>query len=443
MAFGISPDGNSLYVGQDDKVVVLNTRTGVWFTIASNTGGIFPAIASVHPDHHAFVFAGNGTLYDGNDGGIWSFQPGATPQAGTWTDLNTTGLNDIQVTAVEESPAAANLILIGSQDNGTARTGNGGQTWTTVGGGDGFQVHFAASNPAWVYKTTQNFGVEWSGNFGAAGTFQDLDGDLPGQFPFNTPFSIDPTNANYIVAGGIGRLWVSADGGENWTSTHPIPSTAAATCVTFFGPQGYVAGFSNGTIFESLGAGVSQQHWSTVMPWGNQPISGMVVDPFDPTIVYVTISAFGVPQVWRAQLTTVSWTATNIVGFGGTARNVRDGASVPNVPVNAIVEYRPNANDPPALFIGTDLGVYEGTLDGDPTDTSRWFWERYGTNFPNVQVTSLQIANGTLIAGTYGRGTAIPGLPKNGWKLLEALPAFVNGLTIRLFTSFDRPIGLC
>src|ERR1043165_4495334 len=136
MAFGLSPTG-MVYIGQEQSVLQWNA--GTWSTVMSSP--------QVHADQYVLIFNQDGSkMYDGNDGGIWMYQPGQGGAQGTITNMNTSGLQDNQVYYVAQSPSNPNILLIGSQDNGTARTADGGQTWLTLGRCDGTQVHFAPSN---------------------------------------------------------------------------------------------------------------------------------------------------------------------------------------------------------------------------------------------------------------------------------------------------------
>src|SRR5436190_22202390 len=78
--------------------------------------------------------------------------------------------------------------------------------------------------------------------------------------------------------------------------------------------------------------------------------------------------------------------------------------SLPNVPVQWVVVEEGGGvkNTAPAVFAGTDAGVYR-YADKDGT----WGWDRFDEKFPNVEVSELDIqaANSVwLAAATHGRG---------------------------------------
>jgi len=78
LALGLSPSGR-LYLGLQNNVFESNVAATAWrpFTVGSNTvgGGANPPYAQPHPDHHAFAFTSDGTVYEGDDGGVWRYTP--------------------------------------------------------------------------------------------------------------------------------------------------------------------------------------------------------------------------------------------------------------------------------------------------------------------------------------------------------------------------------
>src|ERR1019366_8265951 len=95
----------------------------------------------------AAVFDANGLLLDGDDGGIYRL---ASPTTPSWTDLNG-NLGTIQFSGIGLHPSNANLVIGGSQDNGTELF-SGSVTWTQTDGGDGgFAKFSSASGTTRVY----------------------------------------------------------------------------------------------------------------------------------------------------------------------------------------------------------------------------------------------------------------------------------------------------
>lgn len=129
--------GVDLYRSVDGGVTF--TKISEWFN--------WPT--SAHADHHASVEAlgingvTNCTVYFGNDGGVWRTDDiySVAPLTG-WVNLN----SGYAVTQFYGGARHANsdIVVGGTQDNGSLRTSGGATTWTTMFGGDG---GFAASDP--------------------------------------------------------------------------------------------------------------------------------------------------------------------------------------------------------------------------------------------------------------------------------------------------------
>jgi len=146
----------------DGNSVLRSTDSGAhWTDISSGAGGVGP-----HVDHHAAAFDANGKYLDGDDGGIYRYDPGTN----TWTQLNggTAYLNTIQLEGIGLHPSDINTVLGGSQDNGTEKY-SGALSWTLVEGGDGGSVKFSSTNTSRVYHQAP------VASFGSTGFFRRSD----------------------------------------------------------------------------------------------------------------------------------------------------------------------------------------------------------------------------------------------------------------------------
>lgn len=151
---------------------------------------------------------------------------------------------------------------------------------------------------------------------------------------------------------------------------------------------------------------------SDLDPLGQIPANAFVaraaIDPGNSERAYITLSAFGVPSIWKTENLSgpsVTWTAAS--------------AGLPQVPVSAFVI---DPQDPDTLYAGTDIGVYTSINGG----TS---WTPLGTGLPRVAVFDMAIANSAprkLRIATHGRGL---------WDY--SLPTFSPFATVtgRVFTS--------
>ena len=141
---------------------------------------------------------------------------------------------------------------------------------------------------------------------------------------------------------------------------------------------------------------------------GNLPgnwVTRVTPDPFQPDVVYATLSGFGHGHVWRSPTAGTTW--TNISG------------NLPDVPFQDVLV---DPRDPDVLYAGGDIGVYV-TDDGGAT------WQIFGQGLPAARVDDmeLQARTGVLRVATHGRGMwevptgppALQMLYPNGGEVLE------------------------
>src|SRR5262245_31328335 len=108
-----------------------------------NAGTSFSNVSALHPDNHALAWDASGRLLCGDDGGVHR-----TANLGaSWQVLNT-GLGLIQFYAgLSTHPTDDNVIVGGTQDNGTNRRSGSSLLWETVLGGDGGWTQINQANP--------------------------------------------------------------------------------------------------------------------------------------------------------------------------------------------------------------------------------------------------------------------------------------------------------
>ena len=159
-------------------------------------------------------------------------------------------------------------------------------------------------------------------------------------------------------------------------------------------PNGAGTGFTSGIVVLSNSGG-SYNVVNSFLTGGSSAlpqryITGVFVDPANPTNAYVSISGYsrhwivgpndpGVGHVFQITGSGTTWTITDRSG------NLIDAPTGDVVVVNG------------DLVVGTDFGVYVSADNG----TS---WSRLGANLPNVVVDQLYPTAGTILAATHGRG---------------------------------------
>lgn len=408
----------------------------------------FGSIAHVHPNQHAldYMLLNGGTrvaMYFGNDGGIYRALDGFTglttsscSNSNQFDSLNATLGSLTQFIAISQDPGNVNVILGGSQDNGSPATNSAtsSTSWQNVESGDGgFNAIDPATTTSWYTSHpdvgggqlaiehcdlgfnchTQDFAL------GLVVSSYDLQGD-DGAFYF--PFILDPQSSSEMLVGTC-RVWQGpAQGGtfnllsnnfETGTNTtclgsevNTVTSIAAGGAKTSSGFSKiiYAATSGLGPLTTVLGAPAGGRVFATtdssttlmsdvtgaINPI-HYPVSVVAIDPSDSSgqSAYVTIQGFGTPHVFKTTNAGASWT-----DFTGTG--------LPDVPANVVVV----DGTAGMVYVGTEVAVF-----GSSTTSAAWTEVGPGTgsgSLPTVTVFDLKLFRGGgqvfLRAATHGRG---------------------------------------
>jgi len=438
-----------------------NNLTHTYGACGTGTTGAF---ASVHPDQHGidFVQGKPQIIYFGNDGGVYRTLNGYDVTQKTcnstsqpWIEfdnLSGTMGSMIQYVWFSQNPADANILLGGTQDNGTmAKNGSSpatsfGYSWQSVNNGDGGFNDINPVSPQEWFVSNPHVSVQQcingSGISCTANTFNEIvnsskvGGDSA---PFYMAYMLDPQAANHLLVGTC-RLW-RVDRTSNLATTWPGSSpltynldqfsfAGTATCsasasntvnaIAAGGPcKGVCNSGTNGTgngsqviyvgtnaarVFVTTNADGGTGTWidrtsglsnSTGCGGTGCPISGIAIDPADPTgnTAYVTVMGFKTGHVFKTTNAGAAW--TNLDGDAATT-------GLPDNPADAV------AIDPNVIglvYVATDVGVFKSLGDG--------LWTEVGPStgsgsLPNVATTALRTfgtgANSHLRVSTYGRG---------------------------------------
>src|SRR5712692_8729367 len=136
MPIAVDPnDANTVYIGGQTsggtgncgRLVGKSTDGGASFATDGN---------GLHADDHSLFFDGTGNIYTGNDCGVWK-RSASAPANTPWTNLNNAPLNTLQFEGIAVHPLDRNLIIGGTQDNGTEYQQTSGGNWHSAEGGDG------------------------------------------------------------------------------------------------------------------------------------------------------------------------------------------------------------------------------------------------------------------------------------------------------------------
>lgn len=330
------------------------------------------SIPYVHADIHSLDFFG-GELYAGTDGGLFH----TTDAGSNWLDLSP-GMVTTQFYRFGGYPGDRNLIIGGTQDNGTNRLSNG--TWDHVYGADGMEALIDYSDPNIMYACIQNGGLVRSTDGG--NNFSDIRGNgISGNGAWVTPYVIHPTNPQILFA-GYGNVWKTENRGDSWTAISSLSITVNSLAVAKSNPN-YIYVASRSQLYRTSDGGGSWVLASNGLPVATTGITYIAVSDDNPQKLWVSLSGYSNGnKVYQSNDGGDNW--FNVSG------------TLPNLPANCITYEGEGIN---ALYLGTDVGVfYRNDFTGD--------WEPFSSGLPNVIVQELEIhrASGTIKAATYGRG---------------------------------------
>lgn len=376
--------------GAPAVIAAFSTNGGTSFT----EGG-----AGVHVDSHALAVAPSNPsiVYLGTDGGIYK----STNSGASYVHLNTAQFYATQFMSIAVHPTDNNFTIGGTQDNGTLFYDPAGSSWTRINGGDGGftgidqnapdttnvrMYHLFFTNSTQIgYSTRPTTASGWSLRGCFSGT--PANGINCGEpILFYAPFELGPGNPNTTYLGSD-RLYRSADLGVN----HTIVSQAFGTPLSAIGisPQNdnvRIIGLTNGTLMGTTTGANPLVDLDPANQVTNGYIARTVIDPNNVNTAYVTVSNFGVANVFKTtNLNASPPTWTNISG------------TIPQVPVSAFVVHPTNSN---ILYAGTDIGVYVSTDAGAS-------WAPFGTGLPRSAVFDMAVTNGSprkLRIATHGKG---------------------------------------
>jgi hypothetical protein len=443
--------------------------------------------AHVHPDQHAMGFtipsvSGADVMYFANDGGIYRALNGFTGLtigscSGTnqFDDLNQNLGSMTQFVSFSEHPTNPEMLLGGTQDNGSPATvtATTSASWGNVLSGDGGYNAIDANSGNWFASNpdtgagTLNIqecaaGVNCNDSlFDVVVNSSSVGGD-DGAFYF--PYILDSQSTTALLVGTC-RVWSGPRSGGVFSplslnfdtlGTGTCAGTEVNTVVSLAagGPSNaegseVIYATTDGPGPNNLSAPIGGNVWVTTSaaavsgtsstfnnvtldgPGGNSinpnqfPISDVAIDSSDATgnTAYLTVMGFtgGPGHVWQTTNAGASW--SDFSGAGASA--------IPDSPANAVVIDQ----SAQVIYVGTDVGVFQSS-------TSSPAWTEVGPTpsasggsvgfLPDVAVTALALFNSggqkLLRASTYGRGV---------WQTnLLAVPTFEIQIATNPLTVF-------
>jgi hypothetical protein len=214
--------------------VMASTDGGTSWSV-QDPGGVFDgrhvSQVAIDPSNSAHMFAAT-------DGGLFVTSNGGTSWA-LPTDASYAGVNG-NITAVVVKPTKPSVVYIGGGAATVAKSTDGGVHWGVANSGIGAPggaplvalavadsnpntlfVSVGSTGPVAVYKTT-NGGSSWSSLAGTpdyTGQAYSYGSGSGEQGWYDDVLTVDPTNANHVLAGGITAI-ETTNGGTSWTNVN-------------------------------------------------------------------------------------------------------------------------------------------------------------------------------------------------------------------------------
>lgn len=379
LAIAVSPtDANTVLIGGINTW--LSKDGGLTWDMVNHWYGGYSAEA-VHADKHYLGYqTSTGTLFEGNDGGIYK-----TWDYATWTDLSD-GITNSQIYRLGISVSTPGETIAGLQDNGTKLLYQG-STWYDVKGGDGTECIIDNTNSSIQYGAYVNGQISKTSNYWTNST--NISANIPGgaDGAWVTPYILNPKDPNKLYI-GYKEIWKTSDGGSSFKQISDFQGGYLKSLAISPSDTSTLYAAAEGIIYRSINGGVSWTNISAGLQSNFTPMTYIAVKNDDPNTVWVSMSGYDGFGVFESTNGGQSWT------------NISDG--LPNIPCNTIVQNKLNTTDV-ELYVGTDIGVYL-KLGANP-------WVFFSNGLPNVVVSELEIyydpltpAASKLKAATYGRG---------------------------------------
>ena len=356
---------------------------------STDNGSILLSRDGTHADiHELIVNPLNEFLYAATDGGVFYSEDFGL----NWTYLSTVK-NVMQYYKISVGQTNENLVIGGSQDNGTHRNMNVTSVFDRIYHKDGMDCAIHPGNDSLMIYSAQN-GEFWMST--DMGTNEDslihVNNIDNADAAWVTPIAWDPQNADNIYIGSK-PIYRSSDMGASFNLISDTVSGrrvlhAAINNRLYAGDSYEVPGPNESHLWTSTNNGDSwtELHTNSGFPSLSLVHTGITTDPADDSVVWLSLGGWvDGEKVYRSNNGGNSW--QNMSG------------SLPNVPVNCIIYQGVNTTASNAVYVGTDIGVfYRDDALGD--------WIYFSNGLPPVEVADLEIREnvGRLVAGTYGRG---------------------------------------
>ena len=342
-----------------------------------------------HVDQHTLWIdpANSQNMLLGNDGGLYYTEDGGFTFT-KWENLPIT-----QFYTCEIDFLAPERLYGGTQDNGTNRTLTGAlDDWTRINGGDGFRVLVDPTDNQKIYAESQygNFRRSVNGGVQFIDALTGVAGDA--RKNWSTPVVFDPSNPSILYLGAE-RVYRTDNEALTWNPISPdltngpgggnlVYGTITTLSVSPLDPETIWVGTDEGHIWVTDNGGTNWTEVSDGLP--ERWVTSVNADPNDPLGAIITYSGYrygsNMSHIYRTNNLGGNWLSLN--------------GNLPDIPVNDL-KINPTTE---TLYLATDIGVFFSKDLG-----VNWDLLGEGLPSVVVTDLDLHLPTNQLIAATYGR----------------------------------------
>lgn len=356
---------------------------------SSNGGQNWTIMDNSHADYHTAVFAGENTIFIGNDGGVYEYNRNTI---GTNSIDRNNGYNVTQYYAGHYHPSQ-NEVIGGTQDNGTHYGTSNSMAFNQIFGGDGAYCFVHQQNPEILYLSTQNLGMR-KVNIGSGSTIRLATEITSQEAPrFIQPYTMNELDGDQLYVPMPNSIWRSVNG-QNFST---LSNTQLAGDPYSIGlsndvnPTLYSGG--NSTTLNRIDNAATAAPNSHVFLTPSSPqearggnINCVTVNSQNKGTIYLAYANISTnPRLWK-----VNNAATDNPNWSNISGNLPVGLPVNWIEVDPL--------DSTNLFAATDFGLYHSNDEG-----VSWFKE---SEIPNTSIHMLRLRkkDRKLFIYTHGRG---------------------------------------
>ncbi|MCB0712574.1 MAG: hypothetical protein KDD67_09615 [Ignavibacteriae bacterium] len=373
-----------------------------------------------HPDQHEVVFSPTNpnVMLSGNDGGVYK-APDALSDSIKWISLNNGYLTtQFYAVAIDRKEEGSQMIIGGTQDNGTWRNNGGGErdAWEFTGSGDGAYAA-VTDGGKYLYVSKQRgriYRVELDEAMNVTGSTR-IDPEVENSefYRFINPLVIDPNDANVMYIPYSRNIWRNRDvtaipldnkrataiGWDSLGNTAVTSSVITTVGVSDQNPSHRLwYGTGNATLFrldDALGENpIPVEVTSPLFP-ANGYTSCIAVDPEDGDHAVAVFSNYSVVSLFETTDAGETWQSVS----GNLEENQNGTGSGPSCRWVTILHRGAGT----LYLVGTSVGLFTTTsLRGDET-----IWVKEGAeSIGNVVVDMVdgRSSDGFVAVATHGAG---------------------------------------